>query len=113
MRLFTRRAVPILVIAALLFAGCGSRFPSPKTSHRVIEKHFHKYGNKYKESDFGKYPLEKVEIVGVQEMQKKMATAEAYIYLSGGPLYWVRVTLQKKTFGWRSVAWETLGIREQ
>lgn len=99
--------IPLFVLVFL--AACGGRVPSPQTAHKIVTKHFQKYGKKYKESDFGKFSLDKVEIVGVQEMQKNLAGAEAYTYLGGGPVYWVRVTLQKKTFGWKSVAWETLG----
>lgn len=107
-------AVLLLVtLTAGVAVGCGSRLPSPQTAHKLVQKHFQKYGKKYKESDFGKYSLEKVEIVGVQEMQKNMANVEAYTYLGDGTVYWVGLTLQKKTFGWRSVAWETLGVRQR
>ncbi len=75
----------------------------------LVTKYFQKYGKKYKESDFGKHPVQKVEIVKVEGIQKDLAQAEAYTYLQEGPVYWVRVILQKKTFGWKSISWEKLG----
>lgn len=101
----------LMLTAAFLLVSCGARLPSPQTAHRVVEKHFKKYGKKYKESDFGRHRLEKVEISSIQETQKGMSSVEAFTFLEGGSVYQVRVTLQKKPFGWRPLAWETLGAR--
>ena len=81
--------------------GCGGRLPSPKTAHKVIQKHFQKYGRKYKESDFGKHPVEKVEIFEVTEVQKDLAEALAYVALEGGSTVRRRVTLRKEPTGSR------------
>ena len=50
-----------------------------------------------------------MEIASVREIQKKLAEVEAYAYLADGMVYKVRVTLRKKTFGWRVISWEALG----
>ncbi|HSA59235.1 MAG TPA: hypothetical protein VLJ37_06075 [bacterium] len=98
-----------LVLLVFFVVSCGGRVPSPQTAHGKVQRHFQKYGKKYKESDFGRSKLERVEIGSVREIQKKLAEVEAYAYLSDGTVYRVRVTLRKKTFGWRVVSWETLG----
>jgi len=98
------------VIFAFL-SGCGARLPSPKTSQKLITKHFKKYGKKYKESDFGATKVERVEVNETTELQKDLALTEAFVYLSEGPVYHVLVNLKKKSFGWRYVSWENLGKR--
>ncbi len=116
MNLFYRvfmKKLPILLIVSFLLVSCGNRIPSPKTSHRVLQRYFQKYGKKYKQSDFGRSPIERIEIEEVREMQKDMAEAVASVHLSGGSTYRVRVTLEKKTYGWKAVAWENLGIPEK
>ncbi len=100
-----------LILIVLLSSSCTGRIPSPTVAHKSVTKYFQKYGKKYKESDFGKHPVQKVEIVKVEGIQKDLAQAEAYTYLQEGPVYWVRVILQKKTFGWKSISWEKLGAR--
>lgn len=111
MRIFRPFLIP-MVFLVLAAGGCGDRLPSPKTAHRVIQKSFQKYGKKYKASDFGKHRVERVEISHVEELQKNLASVEANIQLNDGSIYRTRVTLQKKTFRWRSVAWENLGAPE-
>lgn len=101
----------ILIFIALLSSGCTGRIPSPTAAHKSVTKYFQKYGKKYKESDFGKHPIKSVEIVKVEGIQKDLAQTEAYTYLEGGPVYWVKVILQKKTFGWKLISWEKLGAR--
>lgn len=103
-----KRTLPIAFALCLILA-CGGRLPSATTAHKAIVKQFHKYGKKYKTSDFGKYPVEKVEIYEVREIRKNRAEVYATVLLTGGPTYPVRVTLQKKPSGWKSVAWENLG----
>lgn len=100
----------LLVSAASVFGGgCGSRTPSPTSAHDKIQKHFVKYGKKYKLSDFGRHRIQRVEIVEVRELQKGMAEADAYAYLADGPVYKVRATFSKKPLGWKLVSWESLG----
>ena len=100
------------VVLAFLGVGCGARLPAVQTSQKIVAKHFKKYGKKYKETDFGRYKVEKVEISGSEEIEKNLASVEGYVYLSaGGPVYRVRFTLRKKTLGWRYIQWENLGVR--
>ncbi len=98
-------AVPVLCLIFLL--GC-ARTPSNKTSERIIKRYFTKYGHKFKESDFGKYKVESVDVAGTEEMHKHMVAAKAIVKLSGGPAYQVRCVMDKKTLGWHVTAWENL-----
>ena len=104
-----RHFSPLLMV--LLCVSCGGRIPSPKTSQHLIQKYFSKYGKQYPETDFGKNTVTKVEIVNIQEVEKNRAAVDSYIYLGSDHAYWVNVTLQKKAFGWRWIAWETLGVK--
>ncbi len=99
------------LILILSLAACGGQIPSAETAHGILTKNFKKYGHKYKVSDFGKYPLDHVEIIEVRGMQNNWAEVAAYTILTGGPVYKVRATLQKKPFGWKFVSWETLGVQ--
>lgn len=103
-----KKILGLILIASLLTA-CGGRMPSAQRSQHLIEKHFKKYGRKYKDSDFGKYPVQKVEISSINELQHHLAEVEAFTILSGeGGAYKIRATLEKKTFGWRLLSWESL-----
>ncbi len=102
----------LLSLVVIFLVSCGGRLPSPQTAQRIMTKQFHKYGKKYKDTDFGKHPVDRVEISDVQEVQKNIAQVEGYVFLNDGPVYQVRLTLQKKPpFGWRYLAWESLGVR--
>ena len=100
-----RIAVPALCLLFLL--GC-ARTPNNKTSERIIKKYFIKYGHKYKESDFGKYKVDSVDVASTEEIHKHMVATKALVKLSGGPTYQVRCVIDKKTLGWRVEAWENL-----
>jgi hypothetical protein len=106
---FMKRLIALVLMLSLVMVSCGGRVPTPQTAHGKVQKHFQKYGKKYKESDFGRSKVERVEIGSIKEIQKRLAEVEAYVYLADGSVYRVRVTLRKKTFGWRVVSWETLG----
>jgi hypothetical protein len=103
------KRIGVLLLVLSFLVSCGGRVPSPQTAHGKVQKHFQKYGKKHKESDFGRSRLDRVEIGSVKEIQKKLAEVEAYAYLADGTVYRVRVTLRKKTFGWKVISWETLG----
>jgi hypothetical protein len=101
-----------LAVALALLTSCGGRMPSAQRSQHLIEKHFKKYGRKYKDSDFGKYPVQKVEISSINELQHHLAEVEAFTILSGeGGAYKIRATLEKKTLGWKLLSWESLASR--
>lgn len=105
------RKIAWLLILAFCLSACGDRLPSPKTAHHLLQKNFQKYGKKYKDSDFGKQGLDRVEIGEIQEIQKGFASVEGFAFLKEGRVYKVRATLQKKPFGWRFLSWETEGVR--
>lgn len=106
---FDMKKILTSVLLLAFLVSCGGRVPSPQTAHDKTQKHFRKYGKRYKDSDFGQHKIERVEIESIQEIQKNLAQAEAYAYLADGVVYKVRLILRKKTFGWRVVSWETLG----
>lgn len=101
-----------LMVALSFLTACGGRMPSAQRSQHLIEKHFKKYGRKYKDSDFGKYPVQKVEISSINELQHHLAEVEAFTILSGeGGAYKIRATLEKKTLGWKLLSWESLASK--
>ncbi len=106
-----KKQTQIFLVALLLIAltACGGRVPSAKRSHTITQKFFEKYGKKYKESELGVSHINKVEIGDIKEMQKNLASVEAYVYQENGSVNWVRLTCQKKTFGWKVLNWESLG----
>jgi hypothetical protein len=109
MEMFLMKRLLSILLTLGILAACSGRVPSPQTAHDKTQKHFQKYGKRYKDSDFGQHKLERVEISSVDEIQKGLAEAEAYAYLADGGVYKVRVILRKKTFGWKVISWETLG----
>lgn len=107
-----RLVITAIIISIGLATACGGRMPSPQTAQKVTTKYFKKYGKKHRWSDFGQFRIEKVEIGEIQELQRNLVEVEAFTYLSeGGPVHRVRLQMQKKTFGWRTLAWENLGTR--
>lgn len=103
-----KKLLSLLLVLGFLVS-CAGRTPSPQTAHHKVQKHFQKYGKRYKDSDFGTHKLERVEISSIDEIQKKLVEVEAYAYLADGVVYKVRAILRKKTFGWKVISWETLG----
>ncbi len=92
-----------------LLTSCGGRVPSPQRAQHIIQRYFHKYGKRYKDSDFGKHRVSKVEISSITELQKNHADIEAFTILDGeGGVYKIRAIVAKKTFGWKFVSWESL-----
>jgi len=79
-----------------------------KRSTSVIHHYFNRYGRKFKETDFHKYKIDKVEILDRQELHKHYVDVTAMIFLKGGPIYKVSANLEKKTLGWRVSSWEDL-----
>ena len=103
----------LLIVLALTLTSftlsCAGRVPSAKRAHNIVEKHFKKYGKKYKLTAFGKLPVEKVEIIEIREIQKGLAEVFAFVILQDGlKVYKIRLTATKK-IGWRYESWENLG----
>lgn len=108
-----KKEVALFIVWMTLLTSCGGRLPEAKTAHHKLENYFEKYGKKYRKSDFGQHKLDKVEIFDIEEVKKNVATVNAYVHLKDGPVYPVRVTLQKKTYGWKVLAWENLGEQKK
>ncbi len=113
MRLTRLKFIIFALLGLLVIPSCGSRMPSPQTAHKIMAKSFSKYGKKYKTSDFGQHPVEKVEVSAIHELQKNLAEVEGLVHLDGGSTYRVRVTVKKSPFGWKYLAWENLTGREK
>ena len=98
---------------ALTSSACSSRIPKPKTAQHAILKYFKKYGKTYKDTDFGKYSVDEVEISKLTELQNGVAQAITFISLGDGEIvYKASVTLTHQTIRWRVTAWENLGKAE-
>ena len=98
----------LALVAMAAVSGCGGRGPSPKVAQRVIRHEFHHYGKKYKESVFGKSKVKEIEIVSTEEIHKHLVAVTSFLTLENNEVLKVRVTMEKKSFGWRYVSWEKL-----
>ena len=86
-----------------------SRVPSATSAHHLVKKHFDRYGKKYTLTDFGKFAVDKVEIIEIRELQKGIAEIMAFVILDeNGGVYKVRATVIKKVI-WKIESWENLG----
>lgn len=102
------KTVSCLILAAVLLTACGGRLPKTKSSENTIERYFHRYGHKYKGSDFTIYKIESVRVIDAQEIHKGLVAIMAEVKLIGGPTYMVRCTMEKKTFRWKLMSWERM-----
>ncbi len=89
---------------------CSQRMPKPRTAQGAIKSYFKGYGRDYKDSDFGQYDIDDIEISEIFELQHGMVLVIAYVSLGDGDVvYKVAATLLKKTIRWRLLSWENLG----
>lgn len=101
----------VLLLSAPL-ASCGGRVPSAHTAHSMTAGFFKKYGKKYKDSLFGRIPVNKVEIYRIKEQSRHLAEVEAFVNFSDGEMARVLVTTKKKPpFGWYVISWEMVEVR--
>jgi len=101
----------ILLLAmalSLAVPACGGRLPKAKTAGNVVENYFHKYGRKFKASDFGQHKIDEVAVLDTQEIHKNLVAVTAQVKFQNGPSQMVRCVLEKKALGWRFVSWEKL-----
>lgn len=84
------------------------RLPKTTTAEKILTHYFHKYGKKYKGSDFNTYKINNVQIIDVSEIHKNLAAATGNVILRDGPIYRVRCVLEKKSLRWRLVSWEKI-----
>src|SRR4030095_17162669 len=100
----------LLFLVSLFLASCGGRIPSPETAQDIIKDHLNDYGKKYPDSIFGNRKVQKVDIVSIEELQRKLATAIAMVGLDNGTAVKIQMNfLHKAPLGWRSQGWENLG----
>ena len=109
------RSTNVIIFLLLAFfsvttLACAQRMPKPKTAQAAIKSYFRGYGNDYKDSDFGQYDIDDIEISEIIELQHGMVLVIAYVSLGDGDVvYKVAATLLKKTIRWRLLSWENLG----
>jgi hypothetical protein len=97
----------------LFLAACGGRVPSPGTAQSIIKNHFNDYGKKYPTSVFGNRKVQKVEILSMEELQRKLATAVAQVGLDNGTQVKIQMNfLDKPPLGWRAQGWEMVDATE-
>lgn len=99
------KIVVLLLIAAFLVAGC-ARTPNPKTSQKVINKYFKKYGKKYPATVYGQNKVKQVEVTGIQEIHRHLVSADTFLTLGNGQVQRIHATLMKGPWGWKFVSWE-------
>lgn len=104
----TRFVIFACFFGFLILFGCAHRLPKENSAGKIIERHFHKYGKKFKETDFGKYKVKDVQVIDISEIHKNMAAVTANVILNEGPTPRVRCVLEKKPLGWRFISWENL-----
>ena len=99
-----------LCASLVVATGCARR-PTDATATKIMERYFKKYTKKYPESIIGKYPVQKVELLQIEEVHKNTVAAYAILELEGGMAVQTRFSLHRKApFGWRTLSWENMGI---
>ena len=107
-----KKEIVAIAAAAIIIPAMGSscaRQPSSARSEKIIKSHFKKYGKKFKQSDYGSNPVDKVEVRSQQEIHKKLVAIEAFITLKDGTVKLIHATVEKGPIGWRFVSWENAG----
>jgi hypothetical protein len=111
MKKFISIALTLMLITSLAMTyGCG-RQPTSKHSVKIIEKYFKKYSKKYPDSIIGKYPVQNVRLLEIEEVHKDLVAAYAILELQDGMAVQTRFSIEKKApFGWRALSWENMGL---
>ena len=105
-----KRVFPFLILSTIFVAtACGGRMPNGDKTVSMIRKHFNHYGKEYPTSHFGNKKVANVEILKIEEIHKNLVYAIAFVTIEGPEVFKIRMTLEKKSFGWRTVHWENLG----
>ena len=95
----------VLLVAS--YSAC-ARKPTQKSTEHIIKSYFHKYGHKFKDTDFGKHDVEYVSVMDIEEVHKYLVSAKAQVKLKDGPSFLVRCNLNKRSTGWRVESWENM-----
>lgn len=102
-----RKAVPLLLILAFFFSACAGRIPSDAKTAHLSKKYFHKYGKKYKETNFYHNKVQTAQVQRTQELQKNLATSFVLLNMADGTSTPVILTMIRKfPLGWRITGWE-------
>lgn len=75
-----------------------------------MEGYFKKYAREYPDSIIGKFPVSEIKILHMEEVHKGLVATYAILELKNGMAVQTRYTLVKKPFGWRTDAWENMGV---
>lgn len=106
----------LFFIIALAFLApqisCGGRIPQAKSAQSLTKSYFKSYGRKYKESIFGKIPVDRIEINQITEQSFHIAEIEAFLNFRSGEVARVLLTAKNSPpFGWSVVSWEMVDLR--
>jgi hypothetical protein len=102
-----KKTLSLILLMAILGAGCGGRIPSDAKTSRLAKGYFHKYGKKYKDATFRDKAVQSVEVKGTRELQKNVATSLLVLSLKDSTQLPVIITmLRKRPMGWRITGWE-------
>ena len=97
------------LLVGLLMVSCGGRVPSPQTAQGIMKGYFKGYGKKYPTTPFGTQPIDKIEILNTEELQKAIATSQALLTFKDGSQKKIQMNFQHKApLGWRATGWEDL-----
>jgi hypothetical protein len=105
----TMKRFLFLLLASFLLISCGGRVPSPQTAQGIMKDYFKGYGKKYPTTPFGTQPIDKIEILHTEELQKAIATSQALLTFKDGSQMKIQMNFHRKTpLGWRATGWEDL-----
>lgn len=91
----------------ILVPACGGRIPSDTKTAKLSKSYFHKYGKKYKETQFADKSVQEAEVKAVKELQKNVATGLVVLKLKSGTEIPVIMTmLRRAPLGWKVTGWE-------
>lgn len=103
------RIAQIIAVGFIFCAvACGGRMPNQDRTVSLIRKHFNHYGKEYPTSPFGNKKVQGVEILSTEEIHKGLISATAFVTMEGPEVFKIRMTLEKKALGWRTIHWENL-----
>ena len=107
-----RKTLSILIILSFVvglatMTGCARR-PTPNRVRSLSEHHFKKYGNKYPETIYGQHKVKSIEIISSEELHKYLVAVVLGLTFDDQSTQEIRMTLEKKAFGWQMLSWEVL-----
>ena len=103
-----KKTIAILIALTMLsgIASC-TRMPKAKTAESKIKSFFIKYGKKYPDTQYGRAPVTKVDVLSEEEIHKNLVAVDAFLTLGDSQIEKISVTFERKAY-WRIVSWEKL-----